>query len=443
MKYKVGVVSLGCDKNLVDTENMLGLLSKKFDIVNDESSADIIIVNTCAFIESAKTESINAILDLADNKTEGNCKLLIVTGCMAQRYKDEIFKELPEVDAIVGTGSYHEIVDVIETALVKPKVKMIGDINSSYSVNERILTTPKHYAYLKIAEGCSNYCTYCVIPQIRGKYRSKKIEDILSEANTLVKNGVRELIIIAQDTTKYGTDLYNKPMISELLNNLCEIKELKWIRLMYCYPEGINDELIFTIKNQDKICNYLDIPIQHCSDEVLKRMGRRSNYKDITRLISHLRHNIPDICIRTSIIVGFPGETDVQFNELIDFIKEYKLDRVGAFKYSKEEGTPASKLPSQVPEKTKKQRLVSLMLAQQEVSHKKNEELIGRVFDCIIDEPYDDGIYLGRAYKDAPDVDCIIYINSKKKLALGDNVRVKISEFEDYDLTGEIVDELS
>ncbi|MGE4283827.1 MAG: 30S ribosomal protein S12 methylthiotransferase RimO, partial [Clostridia bacterium] len=336
MKYKIGVVSLGCAKNLVDTEVMLGLLSKEgFSITNNSESAHILIVNTCGFIESAKQESVDNILDLARYKTIGNCKLLIVTGCLAERYKDEIIKEIPEVDAVIGTGNYHEVAEVINETFKGQKVLRYG--NQDFTPEEglpRLQSTPSYTAYLKIADGCDNFCTYCIIPKLRGKYRSRTIENIYAEAKQLANQGVKELIIIAQDTTRYGIDLYGQHKLHELLNQLCKIDDIKWIRLHYCYPEDITDQLIEVIANQPKVCNYLDIPVQHCSNEVLKKMGRRGTKEQLTNLLNKIRNIVPDVTIRTSIIVGFPGETKEHFEELEEFIQTIKFDRAGVFKYS-------------------------------------------------------------------------------------------------------------
>lgn len=440
MKYKVGIISLGCDKNLVDTEIMLGLLNKNdFIITNSEKNADILIVNTCAFIKSAVKESFDAIKEMAKVKSLGKCKLLIVTGCLAQRYKEEIFKKIPEVDAVVGTGSYHEIVDVINEALNKNKIIKLGDISKIYDIKERIQSTPFYTSYLKIAEGCSNYCSYCIIPKIRGKFRSRPVANVLDEAKMLVNRGVKELIVIAQDTTKYGLDLYNKKMLPELLNRLCELENLRWIRIMYCYPEGIDDELLSVIKKQDKICNYLDMPIQHSNDKILKLMGRRSTRKNLINLIQKIRKVIPDITIRTSLIVGFPGEGEAEFNDLLDFVKQMKLNRVGTFMYSREEGTAAANFENQVPEKIKKQRMDTLMKLQQQISLNNNLNLIGKKLEVLVEGSYEQNSYIGRTYMDAPEVDGKVYFYSKHKLNPGTFVNVLIKNVNEYDLSGEIV----
>lgn len=444
MSYKVGVVSLGCDKNLVDTEVMLHLLNEnQFVVVKNEYEADIIIVNTCCFIESATQESINTILNLADYKTQGKCRLLVVAGCMAERYKDEILKEMPEVDVVVGTGSYREIADAIKEGLEGGKILKFGDISTICNDNYRIQSTPNYMAYLKIAEGCSNFCTYCIIPKIRGRYRSRTIDSLYNEAKKLAANGVKELIVIAQDITRYGTDLYNKKMLPEMLNKLCTISELKWIRLLYCYPEGIDDELINIIKKQDKICKYLDIPIQHCSNEILKLMGRRTTKESLTEKINKLREAIPEIILRTSIIVGFPSETSEQFNELTYFINQTKFDRLGVFTYSREKDTPAAKFKNQVPKKVKEKRMHELLKLQQQISYNNNLKKIGNEYYVLVENKYDNDLYMGRTYMDAPDIDGQVYFYCNINIKPGDFVKVRITEVSEYDLTGEIVNESS
>lgn len=443
MRHKVGIVSLGCDKNLINTEEMLSKLSDDFEITNNQEEADILIVNTCGFIESAKQESINTLLEMADYKENGKCKVLIAAGCLAQRYKNQIFEEMPEVDAVVGTGSYNEIADAVHESLNGEKSLKLGGINFDFEVGERIVTTPEYTAYLKIAEGCDNHCTYCIIPKLRGKYRSRKLESIYNEAVKLVQNGAKELIIIAQDITRYGIDNYNKKMLPELLNRLCTIDDLKWIRLLYSYPEGIDDELIDVIKNQDKICKYIDIPMQHCSNDVLKLMGRKSRKEDLVKLIAKLRQEIPDISIRTTFIVGFPGETQDNFNELLDFINQMKLDRVGVFEYSKEEDTAAAKLKGHIPKRVKAQRYKKLMETQSIISFENNTKMIGKRLKVLVEGKYEGNIYFGRSYKDAPEIDGLVYFQSKKKITNGSFISVNIVKADEYDLTGEISDESS
>ncbi len=444
MKYHIGIVSLGCSKNLVDTEVMLGLLNQHgFSITNEESIADVLIVNTCGFIESAKQESINNILELAQHKETGKCKLLVVTGCLAERYQQQIIEEIPEVDAVVGTGNYHEIADIIDKTFEGTKVLKVG--NADYTPAEglpRIQSTPVYAAYLKIAEGCDNHCTYCIIPKLRGRYRSRKMEDILAEASKMADNGVRELIIIAQDTSKYGEDLYGSIELSTLLTKLCEIEKIKWIRIHYCYPESITDELIDTIREQTKICNYLDIPIQHCNDAILTRMGRRGRKKELYELIERLRINIPDIAIRTSIIVGFPGESEQAFAELEQFIRVIRFDRMGVFPYSREEDTPAAKYDNQVAEEVKNHRYNRLMEIQSSVSKQINLNKIGRTLEVLI-EGYDDHTksYYGRTYADSIDIDGKIFVHSSKHLAPGTFINVTVKKAQQYDLIGEIQDE--
>ncbi|MCX7904379.1 MAG: 30S ribosomal protein S12 methylthiotransferase RimO [Caloramator sp.] len=438
--YNVGFISLGCDKNRIDAEVMLSLLSKNgYNITNREEDADVIIVNTCGFIESAKMESIETILEMAQNK-EGRCKSIIVTGCMAQRYKDELLKEMPEIDAVVGVGSYRDICNIVDRTLKGEKgIIKTDSIDYNLDLEERILTTPSHYAYLKIAEGCNNNCSYCIIPKLRGRFRSKKIEHILSEAKLLAENGVKELILVAQDTTLYGTDLYGKKMISELLLELEKIDGIEWIRLMYCYPEEITDELIETIKNSKKILHYFDIPLQHICNRILKRMNRRTTKEQIINLITKIRKSIPDAIIRTSIIVGFPGETEEDFNELKEFLDKYKLDRVGIFTYSPEENTPAFYMKDQVDEDVKEERKDILMKNQAHISAIKNQELVGKILDVIIDGVNKNGLFYGRTYGDAPEIDQNVFVKGIN-LNKGDIVKVKINKSYTYDLMGEVVE---
>ncbi|MDK2798413.1 MAG: ribosomal protein methylthiotransferase [Clostridiales bacterium] len=446
MKHKIGMVSLGCAKNQVDSEIMLGLLSQEgFVLTNSAELADILIVNTCGFIESAKQESIENILELAKFKETGHCKLLIVTGCLAERYKDQIITEIPEVDAVIGTGNYHEIAEVINETFRGTKVLRYG--NQDYTPQEgipRLQSTPSYTAYLKIADGCDNYCTYCIIPKLRGKYRSRTIQNIVAEAQQLAKMGVKELILIAQDTTRYGIDLYGQHKLHELLKELCKIENIKWIRLHYCYPEDITDELIQVIAAQDKICNYLDIPIQHSSNYILKKMGRRGTRENLIRLIQKIRDKIPEVAIRTSIIVGFPGETEEHFKELEDFVRNTKFDRMGVFQYSQEEDTPAAQFEGQVNENIKQQRYEKLMTLQSKISKELNKHKINREYEVLV-EGYDSNskYYYGRTYADSIDIDGKVFFNSEISLKPGEFVKVRIVKAVNYDLIGEILDESS
>lgn len=442
LNFKIAVASLGCAKNLVDTENMLGFLAEKgCEFVSEPENADIIIVNTCAFIGDAKEESINTILDMARYKDEGSCSLLIVTGCLAERYHDDIRRELPEVDAIVGTGDFAKICEVIEQARSGESVCLYGHSEDFVlSGMPRIVTTQSHSAYLKIAEGCDNKCTYCVIPSLRGKYRSRTIEDITQEASRLAQSGVRELILIAQDTTCYGSDLYGSYKLAELLLKLCEIDGIEWIRVHYCYPEGITDELLDAMASNKKILHYFDIPIQHASDKILKKMGRNTNKNALLSLIYKIRDKISDAVIRTSLIVGFPGETAADFDELCDFVRETRLDRVGVFTYSKEENTPAAKLDSQIDKRTKERRRDKLMSIAQEISLEKNNERIGGVLEVLCDGFDEENcLYVGRSYGDSIGVDSLVYFGAKREVSAGEFVRVKILCAQEYDLVGEEV----
>ncbi len=440
MKKKIGIVSLGCPKNLVDSELMLGILKNDgFEIVNDKDQANVIIVNTCGFIESAKQESINTILEMASLKKQ-NCELLIATGCLAQRYRQMIIDEIPEVDAVLGTGSYSEIALVIKDAYGGKKMSFYGELDgTAYLDGERIISTGKGYAYLKIAEGCDNRCTYCVIPSLRGPFRSRKKEVIIKEAEALVKSGVKELIVVAQDTTRYGTDIYGKRALTELLKSLGKIDGMERIRLLYCYPEEIDDELIDEIAQNDKICKYLDIPIQHISDSVLKRMARRGSSAEIKGLMEKLQQRIPEIILRTSLIVGFPGETEEDFEELADFILKYRFDRLGIFMYSREEGTPAAKMKQQVPSAVKKARYKKLMQLQNRISSELNSKRLGKTYKVLVEGVADDGIfYFGRSCAEAPDIDGLIYFTSSEPLEINDFVEVEILEAGEYDITGEV-----
>lgn len=432
---KVGFISLGCSKNLVVTEEIIGLFKKhNYIIVNDPEEAEILLINTCGFIESAKNEGIQTILEMADYK-ERNCKYLIVTGCLVQRYEEELTKELPEVDLFVSVKDYNLLWSKIDN-LVKNE-KSYDDL----SMFDRVITTGNNMAYLKIAEGCSNYCTYCAIPYIQGKYISREYNDILKEARGLAEKGIKELVVIAQDTTKYGVDLYGKDRLPELLNDLCKIDGFKWIRFLYSYPETITDELIEVVKNNDKICKYFDLPIQHISDNVLKRMNRKSDGKTIKSLINKLRKEIPNVILRTTLIVGFPGETEENFNELCDFVKEYKFDRLGAFAYSIEDGTPAAKFKEQLDKRTKESRRKKIMKIQQGVSKELLASRVGNVYECLVENVSEDGEYLiGRTYMDVPSEDGVVYIKNDGLTLVNEFINVKIVDSLEYDLIGERVE---
>ena len=435
-------VSLGCDKNLVDTEVMLGLLaSRGHQMVDSEEIADVIVINTCCFIHDAKEESIQTILEMAEYKKAGSCKALIVTGCLAQRYKQDIIDEIEEVDAVLGTTSYDKIVEAIDEALAGHTSVEMTDIDALPLVeSKRLVTTGGHFAYLKIAEGCDKHCTYCIIPKIRGNFRSVPIERLLKEAEDLVAQGVKEIILVAQETTLYGKDLYGEKSLHKLLRELCKISGLRWIRILYCYPEEITDELIQVIKEEDKICNYLDLPIQHASDGILKRMGRRTSKEQLVEIIGKLRKEIPDIAIRTTLITGFPGETQEQHEELMEFVDEMEFDRLGVFTYSPEEDTPAAVMPDQIPEDVKEDRQAELMELQQEIAFDLAEEMIGReVLVMIEGKVADENAYVGRTYKDAPNVDGLIFVESEEELMSGDFARVRITGALEYDLMGEII----
>ena len=439
---KLLFISLGCDKNLVDSEYMIGMLTEEgIELTDDEYEADVIIINSCCFIGDAKEESINTILEMAQHKTDGNCKSLIVTGCLAQRYKDEIFEEIPEVDAILGTNSYDAIYEAVKETIANKKYSNLNTLEGLPKINnKRLVTTGGHYAYLKIAEGCNKNCTYCVIPSIRGRYRSVPMEEIVEQAKELVEFGVKELILVAQETTLYGVDLYGKKSLHKLLDELNKITGLFWIRIMYCYPEEIYDELIDAIIRNKKVCHYLDLPIQHCNDNILKRMGRKTDKKDIIRITSNLRERIPDITLRTSLICGFPGETQDEHEELMEFINEVEFDRLGAFTYSPEEGTPAAGFENQVDEELKSDWQAEVMELQEEVIFDKNKTLVGKEFYAFIEgKVADENCYVGRTYRDAPNVDGYIFVNTPDELMTGDIVKVKVTGAYEYDLIGEIV----
>ena len=439
-------ISLGCDKNLVDSEQMLGLLTQKgFTLTDDETQADVIVINTCCFIHDAKEESIQNILEMAEYRKSGSCKALIVTGCLAQRYKQEIIDEIEEVDAVIGTTAHDEIFDVIEKTLAGQKELDIQDVDRLVEIDaKRVVTTGGHYAHLKIAEGCDKHCTYCIIPKIRGNYRSVPMERLLKEAQDLADQGVKELILVAQETTLYGTDLYGKKSLHILLKKLCEIKGIRWIRVLYCYPEEIYDELIETIRDEKKICHYLDLPIQHASDRILKRMGRRTTRAQLEEIIGKLRKEIPDIALRTTLITGFPGETQEDHEELMAFVDEMEFDRLGVFTYSQEEDTPAAAMEDQIDEEVKKDRQEELMELQQEVSLDKNEEKIGRTMLAMV-EGYlsDENVYVARTYADAPGIDGYLFIDTAETLISGDFAKVKITGALEYDLTGELENEFA
>lgn len=443
---KILFVSLGCDKNLVDSEVMLGILAKDgYGFTDDETEADIIVINTCCFIGDAKEESVNTILEMAEYKKEGICKALIVTGCLAQRYKQEIMDEIPEVDAVLGTTSYDSITEAIASALDGKQILRCEDIDRLAADNgKRVLTTGGHYAHLKIAEGCDKHCTYCIIPKLRGSYRSYPLERLVREAEELAEQGVKELILVAQETTLYGVDLYGEKSLHRLLKKLCGIKGIRWIRVQYCYPEDIYDELIQTIREEPKICNYLDLPVQHASDRILKRMGRRTTRQDLWDIVSKLRREIPDICLRTTLISGFPGETREDHEELLAFVKEVKFDRLGVFAYSPEEDTPAADFPDQIPEELKEERRAEIMELQQEISFEKAEDMIGRELLCMIEGKLaEESAYAARTYKDAPDVDGYIFIQTPGELMSGDFVKARVTGADEYDLIGEIADEFT
>lgn len=438
---KLMFVSLGCDKNLVDTEIMMGLLAKRdITFTDDETEAEIIVVNTCCFINDAKEESVNTILDMAELKKNASCKVLIVAGCMAERYRQEIIDEIPEVDAVLGTASYDKIDEVLSNVLSGHGTNVFEDLSRLPDhTTKRLVTTGGHYAYLKIAEGCDKCCTYCIIPKIRGRYRSYPMEELLSQARELVEGGVKELLLVAQETTLYGKDLYGKKSLHKLIQELCRIDGLVWIRILYCYPEEIDDELIEVIKSEPKVCHYLDMPIQHANDDVLRRMGRRTNQKELRNIIEKLRREIPDIALRTSLIAGFPGETPDAHEEMLDFVDEMEFDRLGVFAYSAEEDTPAYSFKEQIEEETKQEWRDEIMELQQEVSMDKSQERIGKTYQVMIEgKVSDENAYVGRTYMDAPNVDGYIFVNTEEELMTGDFVPVKVTGALEYDLIGEI-----
>ncbi len=445
MNYSVSFVSLGCDKNLVDSEHMLGLLNQGgFTLTGDEANADVIVVNTCCFINDAKDESVETILDVSKYKHEGKCKALIVTGCMAQRYKQEILDEIEEVDAVVGTTSYDKIVDIANGILEQKGLRtQTFDIIDREFVDDmpRILSTAGYFAYVKIAEGCDKHCTYCIIPKLRGKYRSRREEKIIEEIKGLAANGVSEVILVAQDTTEYGKDLGNTSL-AQLLHKIGEIEGIEWIRVLYCYPESITDELIEEIKTNPKVCKYLDIPIQHASTNVLKRMARKSSYEELIERIGKLRKEVPDIALRTTLIVGFPGETEEDFEHLYKFVKDMRFDRLGVFTYSQEEDTPAAAFENQVPEEVKVKRRDAIMALQNRISSELTAAKIGKTMRVLVEAKItDEDVYIGRTYQDAPEIDGEVFIEYDGELISGDYVDVEITSANDYDLIGKLANQ--
>ena len=439
---KLLFISLGCDKNLVDSEEMLGMLAADgHEIVDDEDEAEVIIVNTCCFIGDAKEESVNTILEMAEKKKAGTCKVLIVTGCMAQRYKKEISEEIPEVDAILGTTSYGDISKAVKEAQAGRHFEEYKSIDFLPDISgKRMLTTGGHFAYLKIAEGCDKHCTYCIIPKVRGNYRSVPMERLIKEAQELADQGVKELILVAQETTVYGQDIYGEKSLHKLLKELCQIKGIRWIRLLYCYPEEIDDNLIQVMKEEPKICHYLDLPIQHASDAILKRMGRRTSKQQLIDTITKLRKEIPDIALRTTLITGFPGETQEQHEEVMEFVDEMEFERLGVFTYSPEEDTPAATMPDQIDEEVKEDRQADIMELQQEIVFDQAEDMIGKeVLVMIEGKVADENAYVGRTYRDAPNVDGLIFVNTDEELMTGDFAKVKVTGAAEYDLIGELM----
>lgn len=444
MKKKVVFVSLGCDKNLVDSEMMLGMLEESgYAFTDDETEAEAAVVNTCCFIGDAKEESVNTILELAELKKGGSLKALIVTGCLAERYREEIRKEIGEVDAVLGTTAIDRITETLDQVFSGGAKDQYDSLDRKpLTDRKRVVTTGGHFAYLKIAEGCDKCCTYCIIPKVRGRYRSIPMESLLREAETLAGQGVKELILVAQETTVYGTDLYGHKALPELLRKLCRIDGLVWIRLLYCYPEEIDEDLIRVIKEEEKICHYLDLPIQHASDPVLKRMGRRTDRAELTRIVNRLREEIPDICLRTTLISGFPGETKKDYEELISFVEKMRFDRLGVFPYSREEDTAAAKLPGQHSEKVKCARRDEIMALQQEIAFERAADMEGRTLLVMIEgKVADEEVYVARTYRDAPDVDGLLFCHTGRELMTGDFVRVRVTDSYEYDLMGELEDE--
>ena len=445
-KINIAFISLGCDKNLVDSEVMLGIINAEgYSITNEEAQADIIIVNTCGFILEATEEGIENVISAGEYKKSGKCKVLIVTGCMAQRYKEDIFHELPEVDAIVGTGDYQKIGEVIKETLAGNKVKMVTDINNLMNeeiLENRILSSPTYFAYLKIAEGCDSHCTYCAIPSLRGNYRSRKPESLVREATKLCENGIKELILVAQDTALYGKDLYGKQELPKLLKALAEIPDLEWIRLLYCYPENINDEIIAEIKTNPKVCHYIDMPVQSGDDTVLKRMGRRSTTAELSDIIGKIRAEIPDMVLRTTFITGFPGETQEQFNNTVKFIENMRFDKLGVFSYSAEEGTPAAKMPEQIDEEVKEERKDYILEVQKGISASIQQAKVNNIYKVIVEGKLpEEDVYCARTYGDAAEIDGMVFFESDEDIMAGEFRLVKITASSDYDLTGVLFDE--
>nr|WP_097677492.1 30S ribosomal protein S12 methylthiotransferase RimO [Anaerosalibacter sp. Marseille-P3206] len=443
MKKNVAIVTLGCSKNEIDSDLMMGLLKKSnYDITTHLDEADIIIVNTCGFIDDAKEESIEIIWEMSKYKTYGKCKYLILAGCLAQRYANELMEEIEEVDGIIGTGDISEVVNIIDKLKQNNKIIKTENINNDYI--EMVERTNYNYsAYVKISEGCNNRCSYCIIPTLRGKYRSRRMENIVNEVKQLVKNGVKEIILIAQNTTDYGIDLYGEYKLAELLNELNKIQDLEWIRILYMYPDHFTDELVKVIKENKKVVKYVDIPIQHINDDILSKMNRKTNKEQITNLIKKLRREIPDIIIRTTIIVGFPGENEEHFNELYDYVRDIRFDRLGVFTYSQEEGTVAYNYEGQVNEEIKQSRRNKLMELQQKISLEENRKKIGNVYKVLIEECLDDDFYSGRTYGDSPEIDGVVFFKSQNKISIGSFVLIKVEDCLEYDLMGEIVNEYS
>ena len=441
---KILFISLGCDKNLVDSERMLGLLEQEhFTMTDSETEADVIVVNTCCFIGDAKEESIQNILEMAEYRKHGSCKALIVTGCLAQRYRQEIIDEIPEVDAVLGTNSFDKLIPAVKAALEKHEKSLVLEPLEGFAseTGRRILTTGGHFAYLKIAEGCDKHCTYCIIPKVRGNYRSVPMENLLQEAETLAEQGVKELILVAQETTLYGKDLYGEKSLHRLLQELCKIKGIRWIRILYCYPEEIYPELIQVMKEEKKICHYLDLPIQHANDTILKRMGRRTTKAELLDIIHTLRSEIPDIVLRTTLITGFPGETEEQHEELMDFVDDVEFERLGVFTYSPEEDTPAALMEDQIPEEIKQKRRNEIMELQQDIAFEKAENMVGRELLAMVEgEVSGENAYVARTYGDAPNVDGYLFINTAETLVSGDFARVKVTGALEYDLIGELAE---
>ncbi|MFL0249840.1 30S ribosomal protein S12 methylthiotransferase RimO [Clostridium neuense] len=435
-KLKFGVVSLGCDKNRVDSEIILGNAKENYEIVNDPREADIILVNTCGFIESSKQESINTILEMSTYKKDYKCKMLIATGCLTQRYGKELMELMPEIDGILGVNNYNKLDEII-TEFFKNGGKEIYCSYSDANINEgkRIITTSTYTAYLRIAEGCNNFCSYCIIPKIRGKYRSRKMEDIIEEAENLAQNGTKELILIAQDTTRYGTDLYGRKLIHELMHKISSIDGIEWIRIMYCYPEEITEELIDEIASNSKVCKYIDMPIQHISNNILKKMYRKTRKEEIIEKINQIKKKVNGVALRTSLIVGFPGETEENFGELCEFVNEIGFDKLGVFKYSREEGTKAAEMPMQIDEEIKEKRQEDIMIIQQEVSKKVNSQKIGRIYKVLV-EGFNGEYWYGRNYEMAPDIDGQVFFKCDKSIKNGEFINVRITESLEYDLIG-------